>query len=62
MDRQSFYPGSEQRHVSLVALPDAGVATLSGIFDVMNAFAFVGMPGARAVENYHGFILLCVNR
>ena len=48
MTRQTVYPGSEPRHVSLVALPDAGVATLSGIFDVMNAFAFVGMLGAPA--------------
>lgn len=36
--------GSEPHHVSLVALPEAGLATLSGIYDVMNAFAF--LPGA----------------
>ena len=30
--------GSSPRHVSLVALPDAVVSTLFGIFDVMNAF------------------------
>ena len=36
------------RHVSLVALPDASVSTLFGIFDVMNAFALMGLspPGA----------------
>jgi transcriptional regulator GlxA family with amidase domain len=33
-----------QRHVSLVALPDAVVSTLSGIFDVMNAFALMDIP------------------
>jgi transcriptional regulator GlxA family with amidase domain len=31
-------------HVSLVALPDAVVATLAGIYDVMNARALMGMP------------------
>ena len=36
--------GSDPRHVSLVALPEAVVSTLSGIFDVMNAFAI--LPGA----------------
>jgi hypothetical protein len=29
--------GSEPRHVSLLAIPEAVVSTLSGIFDVMNA-------------------------
>ncbi len=33
-------------HVSLVALPEAVVSTISGIFDVMNAFAM--MPGMQA--------------
>ena len=36
--------GSEPLHVSLVAIPEAVVSTLSGIFDVMNAFAM--MPSA----------------
>jgi transcriptional regulator GlxA family with amidase domain len=31
--------GSEQLHVSLVAVPEAVVSTLTGIYDVMNAFA-----------------------
>ena len=48
MARQPIYPGSDPRHVSLVALPDAVVSTLSGIFDVMNAFAFMDMPNAKA--------------
>jgi transcriptional regulator GlxA family with amidase domain len=34
--------------VSLVALPDAVVSTLTGIFDVMNAFALIGTPGTGA--------------
>lgn len=44
--------GPDARHVSLVALPDAVVSTLTGIFDVMNAFALTDMfeasAGARA--------------
>jgi transcriptional regulator GlxA family with amidase domain len=31
--------GSEQLHVSIVAIPEAVVSTLTGIYDVMNAFA-----------------------
>jgi len=42
-------PGDpEPRHVSLVALPDAVVSTLSGIFDVMSAFGLMGLSGASA--------------
>lgn len=39
---------SAPRHVSLVALPDAVVSTLAGIFDVINGVALMGMtqPGA----------------
>ena len=52
MARQSGDPGSNPRHVSLVALPDAVVSTLFGIFDVMNALALMGSSfgalGARA--------------
>ena len=44
MTRQSVYAGSDSRRVSLVALPDAVVSTLSGIYDVMNAFAFMDVP------------------
>lgn len=34
---------SAARHVSLVALPDAGFATLAGIYDVFNAHALMGL-------------------
>lgn len=44
----SSYAGPDPRHVSLVALPDAVVSTLTGIFDVMNAFALMDMFGAGA--------------
>ncbi len=37
--------GSEPRHVSLLAIPEAVVSTLSGIFDVMNAFAVMPPSG-----------------
>ncbi|HSD55166.1 MAG TPA: helix-turn-helix domain-containing protein [Burkholderiales bacterium] len=46
MAKQSTHLGSNPRHVSLVALPDAVVSTLFGIFDVMNAFALMRMPNA----------------
>ncbi|WP_028035465.1 GlxA family transcriptional regulator [Chelativorans sp. J32] len=36
---------SEPLHVSLVAIPEAVVSTLSGIFDVMNAFAMMPLSG-----------------
>ena len=42
----SASPVSAARHVSLVALPDAGMATLAGIYDVMNAPALMGLPNA----------------
>lgn len=48
MAKQSTYSGSAARQVSLVALPDAVISTLSGIFDVMNAFALMGMSNAGA--------------
>lgn len=38
-------PSQQPLHVSLVAIPEAVVSTLSGIFDVMNAFAI--LPAAR---------------
>jgi len=34
------------RHVSLLAIPDAAIATLAGIYDVMNAAALMGLPNA----------------
>lgn len=52
MARQSAHLGADPRRVSLVALPDAVISTLSGIFDAMNAFALMGglktSAGARA--------------
>jgi len=36
------------RHVSLVALPEAAVSTLTGIYDVLNAFTLLGLPSDRA--------------
>lgn len=48
MSRQLVSPGSDPRRVSLVALPDAVVSTLSGIFDVMNAFALMDVPNTNA--------------
>ena len=33
-------------NVSVVALPDAGVATMFGIFDVLNAFTTMPIAGA----------------
>jgi len=52
MAEQSSHFEPNPRHVSLVALPDAVVSTLFGIFDVMNASALMGLSnagsGARA--------------
>lgn len=47
MSSPSTSSGSQPRHVSLVAIPDAVVSTLSGIFDVMNAFALMGLTDVR---------------
>ncbi len=41
MPHQTATTGSEPLHVSIVAIPEAAVSTLSGIFDVMNAFALM---------------------
>ena len=46
MTRRAPLPGPSPRHVSLVALPDAVVSTLFGIFDVMNAFGLMGISTA----------------
>ncbi|RJQ83910.1 MAG: helix-turn-helix domain-containing protein [Desulfobacteraceae bacterium] len=53
MTKPSVHPGPDPRHVSLVALPDAVVSTLSGIFDVMNAFTLMGVPNAKAPIPFH---------
>jgi len=50
MPRQTDQTGFEPLHVSLVAVPEAGVSTLSGIFDVMNAFAFPPVRSQAALE------------
>lgn len=39
-------PGASPRHVSLVALPEATVSTLFGVYDVMNAHEYVGASAA----------------
>lgn len=51
-DRSVQEAGTAARHVALVALPDAAVSTLSGIFDVMNAFTLLpsGIPPPFRVE------------
>ncbi|ASY63357.1 transcriptional regulator, AraC family [Sinorhizobium sojae CCBAU 05684] len=41
MQHHTVATRSEPFHVSLVAIPEAVVSTLSGIFDVMNAFAMM---------------------
>jgi transcriptional regulator GlxA family with amidase domain len=46
MTRPKVEPGAAPRHVSLVALPDAVVSTLSGLYDIMNAFALMGVSVA----------------
>jgi transcriptional regulator GlxA family with amidase domain len=40
--------GPHPRHISLVAIPDAVVSTLYGIFDVVNSFKVMSSPGSRA--------------
>jgi transcriptional regulator GlxA family with amidase domain len=47
MARRPTEPGPDPLHVSVVALPDAVISTLSGIFDVLNAFALMDVPGRR---------------
>jgi transcriptional regulator GlxA family with amidase domain len=41
------FTGSNALHVSLVALPDAVVSTLAGIFDVLNGAARMGLAGTQ---------------
>ena len=48
MNRSSPCPDSDMRHVSIVALPDAAVSTLTGVFDVMNGLTMTGEPNAGA--------------
>ncbi|THK37215.1 helix-turn-helix domain-containing protein [Ensifer sp. MPMI2T] len=44
MPRNIAETGTHPLHVSLIAIPEAVVSTLSGIFDVMNAFALLPPP------------------
>jgi transcriptional regulator GlxA family with amidase domain len=46
MPAQPTRTGARPRHVSIVALPDAGVSTLFGIFDVMSALPRMGLVPA----------------
>jgi transcriptional regulator GlxA family with amidase domain len=48
MTVQSTDAGPDPRHVSLVALPDATVSTLCGIYDVLNAAALSAFSRARS--------------
>jgi transcriptional regulator GlxA family with amidase domain len=48
MTQRPARTGSSPRHVSLVALPDAAVSTLFGIYDVINAFAMMGASNVGA--------------
>lgn len=47
MSVQSDRPAAPPLHVSLVAIPEAVVSTLSGIYDVMNAFAILPRAGGE---------------
>jgi transcriptional regulator GlxA family with amidase domain len=48
MPKPTTHAGASPIHVSLVALPDAVVSTLFGIFDVMNSFTLMRMSSAGA--------------
>lgn len=52
MTRQPAHSGSQPRHVSLVAVPDAAVSTLFGIFDVMNAHALMDLSSTGALAPF----------
>src|SRR5690348_18272398 len=47
MARHATLVGPAPLHVSLVALPDAVISTLAGIFDVMNAAALRNVRTSR---------------
>ena len=44
-------PNRNPRHISLVALPDAAVSTLFGVFDVFKRIGLMGPPIADAAES-----------
>lgn len=47
MARQANDTGSKPLHVSLVALPDAAISTLAGIYDLMSGAALMGVASAE---------------
>lgn len=47
-NRPASRAGRAARHVALLALPDAVVSTLAGIYDVMNASAIMSLSGSLA--------------
>lgn len=49
MTRRTKSSGTQPRHISLVALPDAAASTLFGIYDVMNAYALMS-PTERSAS------------
>jgi transcriptional regulator GlxA family with amidase domain len=50
MPHQIAPAAAEPLHVSLVAIPEAVISTLSGIFDVMNAFTIMPPPNGGPVQ------------
>jgi transcriptional regulator GlxA family with amidase domain len=50
MPRHSAPTTSEPLHVSLVAIPEAAVSTLTGVFDVMNAFSMLSRLGDTSFD------------
>lgn len=47
MTQRSTTVGPEPVRVSLVAIPDAVISTLTGIYDVLNAFEVMAGPGSK---------------
>src|SRR5690606_2686470 len=50
MPRHAVPPDSEPLHVSLVAIAEAAVSTLTGVFDVMNAFRMLSQLGDASLD------------
>jgi len=57
MARSLAQSGKTQVHVSLLAVPDAVVSTLAGIFDVMNGAALTGFGGANAQRAFRAEVV-----
>lgn len=57
MSKPSTRPAAQThpaaRHVALLALPDAVVSTLAGLYDVMNAPALVGASNGLSTRPFH---------